>query len=99
MKNYPDWFASIDKTLIKKPDGSFVVVMLNFTPVPRTGYRIGVPGPGTYRELLNSDSHHYGGTDLGNGGDVAAEPIAHLGQPWSVALTLPPLAGLVLAPI
>jgi 1,4-alpha-glucan branching enzyme len=79
-------------------NGSFVVIMLNFTPVPRTGYRIGVPGPGTYRELLNSDSHHYGGTDLGNGGGVAAEPIPHLGQPWSLALTLPPLAGLVLAP-
>jgi len=79
-------------------DGSWVVVVLNFTPVPRTGYRIGVPGPGSYRELINSDSRHYGGTDLGNGGAIAAEPVAHLGQPWSMALTLPPLAGLVLTP-
>jgi 1,4-alpha-glucan branching enzyme len=79
-------------------DGSFVVVVLNFTPIPRTGYRIGVPGPGAYREILNTDSHHYGGTDLGNGGSVSVEPVAHLGQPWSLALTLPPLAGLVLGP-
>jgi 1,4-alpha-glucan branching enzyme len=57
-----------------------------------------VPGPGVYRELVNSDSRHYGGSDLGNAGGVAAEPVAHLGLPWSLALTLPPLAGLVLAP-
>jgi 1,4-alpha-glucan branching enzyme len=78
-------------------DGSFVVVVLNFTPVPRAGYRVGVPGPGFYREILNSDSRHYDGTDLGNRGGVAAEPVAHLGSPWSLALALPPLAGLVLA--
>jgi 1,4-alpha-glucan branching enzyme len=79
-------------------DGAFVVVALNFTPVPRIGYRLGVPRAGRYRELLNSDSHHYGGSDLGNAGGVAAEERAWMGLPWSVALTLPPLGCLVLAP-
>ena len=78
-------------------DGSFVLVVLNFTPVPRTGYRVAVPGPGTYRAILNTDSLYYGGTDLGNGGAVALEPVPRLGQPWSLALTVPPLAGVVLA--
>jgi 1,4-alpha-glucan branching enzyme len=79
-------------------DGSSVVVVLNFTPVPRLGYRIGVPGPGYYRELLNSDSRLYGGSDLGNRGGVDAEALAHGAFQWSLALTLPPLAGIVLAP-
>jgi 1,4-alpha-glucan branching enzyme len=79
-------------------DGSFVVVALNFTPVPRHGYRIGVPQGGAYRELLNSDSRHYGGSDMGNAGAVHAEPIPWMGLPHSLGLTLPPLAGIVLAP-
>jgi 1,4-alpha-glucan branching enzyme len=78
-------------------DGSFVVVVLSFTPVPRTGYRVGVPAPGFYRELVNSDSRLYGGTDMGNAGGAHAEPLGHAGHPYSIALTLPPLAGLVLA--
>ena len=79
-------------------DGGFVVVALNFTPVPRSGYRLGVPQPGRYRELLNTDSRHYGGSDLGNAGGAAAEERPWMGLPWSVALTLPPLACVVLAP-
>ena len=79
-------------------DGSFVIVVLNFTPVPRTGYRIGVPAAGFYREMLNSDSSLYGGADAGNGGGVHAEPLGRGGQPHSIALDLPPLAGLVLTP-
>ena len=63
----------------------------NFTPVPRRGYRVGVPAAGFYREALNSDSRHYGGSDIGNDGGVASEPVAWHGQPHSVVLTLPPL--------
>ncbi len=74
-----------------------VVVVLNFTPVPRHGYRIGVPTGGAYRERLNSDSRHYGGSDAGNRGVVTAEAVPANGQPASLLLVLPPLAGLVLA--
>ena len=72
------------------------VVILNFTPVPRHGVRIGVPFPGSYRERFNSDSGYYGGSDIGNNGQVEAEAIPWSGRPWSVSLSLPPLAGIVL---
>jgi 1,4-alpha-glucan branching enzyme len=74
------------------------VLVLNFTPVPRHGYRIGVPEPGAWREALNSDSRFYGGSDLGNGGVRTAESVPWMDQPWSLELTLPPLAGIVLLP-
>jgi 1,4-alpha-glucan branching enzyme len=78
-------------------DGSdFRVVVLNFTPVVRRDYRIGVPSPGTYREVFNSDSRFYGGGDVGNGPTIASEPLSWMGQAQSLALTLPPLAGVVL---
>jgi 1,4-alpha-glucan branching enzyme len=77
-------------------DHSFMVVALNFTPVPRYEYRIGVPAPGGYRERLNSDSAHYSGGNLGNGAGMGAEEIAWMGYPYSVKLTLPPLAGVIL---
>jgi 1,4-alpha-glucan branching enzyme len=74
----------------------FVVVALNFTPVPRHGYVIGVPEGGRYVELLNSDAAVYGGGNLGNGGVVNADPIAAHGRPFSLRLLLPPLACLML---
>ncbi|MBI4985543.1 MAG: 1,4-alpha-glucan branching protein GlgB [Rhodocyclales bacterium] len=77
-------------------DGSFVAVMLNFTPVPRTGYRIGLPQTGRYRELLNSDSRYYGGSDLGNADGLVAIDQPWMGRPASLTLTLPPLAAVVL---
>ncbi|MDE3036158.1 MAG: alpha amylase C-terminal domain-containing protein, partial [Nitrospirota bacterium] len=61
------------------------------TPVPRHGYRIGVPTPGWYRELLNSDAAIYGGSNQGNGGGIQAEAIPFHGFPYSLSLTLPPL--------
>jgi 1,4-alpha-glucan branching enzyme len=73
------------------------VVVLNFTPVPRTDFRIGVPQTGSYREVFNSDSAHYGGGNLGNDGCLQAEAVPAHGQPYSLRLTLPPLAGLILA--
>jgi 1,4-alpha-glucan branching enzyme len=76
----------------------FLVVVLNMTPVVREGYRIGVPAAGSYRELLNSDSSAYGGGNVGNLGRVPAVPGSLHGQPFSLSLTLPPLAALILAP-
>ena len=72
-------------------DTAPVVVGCNFTPVVRRGYRVGVPRPGVWVEVLNTDSAHYGGSDVGNGGGVASEPIPWHGQPQSILLTLPPL--------
>ncbi|MES2944166.1 MAG: 1,4-alpha-glucan branching protein GlgB, partial [Pseudomonadota bacterium] len=72
---------------------TFMLVVCNFTPTVQTGYRIGVPQPGEYRERLNTDSAHYGGSNLGTPlGAARAEPLAWHGQQHSVLLTLPPLA-------
>jgi 1,4-alpha-glucan branching enzyme len=78
----------------KNPD-RFAVVVCNFTPVPRQDYRIGVPSAGFYKERINTDADLYGGSGMGNLGGVHAEPIATHGRPWSLRLTLPPLATLV----
>ncbi len=77
-------------------DGRELIVVLNFTPVARPGYRLGCPRPGTWREVLNTDAHAYGGSGVGNGGQVEADGPGHHGHPWSLTLTLPPLAALVL---
>jgi 1,4-alpha-glucan branching enzyme len=73
-----------------------VVIVLNFTPIPRHNYAIGVPRGGHWREVLNSDAPIYGGSGQGNLGGVDASPIRLHGRPWSVTLTLPPLAALFL---
>jgi 1,4-alpha-glucan branching enzyme len=75
-----------------------LVAVLNFTPVPRDGYRIGVPAAGPYTELLNSDAALYCGSNMGNAGIVYTEPIASHGHPQSLKLTLPPLGCLILKP-
>ncbi len=75
--------------------GAPVLCVANFTPVPRQGYRVGVPHPGQWVEVLNTDGARYGGSDVGNGGGVWAEPVPAHGQPCSLRLTLPPL-GVVL---
>jgi 1,4-alpha-glucan branching enzyme len=71
-----------------------VLVVCNFTPVPRMGYRVGVPHGGYWREILNSDAREYAGSGLGNLGGVQAEEIPSHGRPFSLKLTLPPLAAL-----
>jgi 1,4-alpha-glucan branching enzyme len=73
-----------------------IVVVLNFTPIVRKGYRVGVPHHGTYVEVLNSDAEAYGGSNVGNHGAVAAEPFEAHGRAQSVQLTLPPLGALYL---
>jgi 1,4-alpha-glucan branching enzyme len=72
------------------------LVVLNMTPVPREGYRIGVPAQGTWRGILNTDAAIYGGSGAGNGGVLTSTPQAAHGQPRSLLLTLPPLCALIL---
>jgi 1,4-alpha-glucan branching enzyme len=94
-----DWEQSVVSFVRRARDTSdFVLVVCNFTPVPRHAYRVGVPRPGYYRELINSDAAEYGGGNLGNAGGTWAERTPWQGQPHSLALTLPPLAVLVLKP-
>ena len=89
-------FRDVDNSIVsfvrkaKNPEDCLVVVA-NFTPVPREGYRVGVPLPGFYRELLNSDSALYGGSNTGNARGVPAEPMPWQDQPYSAMLTIPPL--------
>jgi 1,4-alpha-glucan branching enzyme len=73
-----------------------VLIVCNFTPIPRVGYRVGVPQGGYWRELLNSDAVEYGGTGIGNLGGVNAEEEPAHGRPHSLKLTLPPLGALFL---
>ena len=84
-------------SFLRKDGDEHVVVLLNFTPVPRHGYRVGVPAAGHYRELINSDSRFYGGTDVGNP-MVETEPVPCMGYAQSIVVSLPPLGALVLAP-
>jgi len=72
----------------------YLVVVANFTPVARENYRVGVPEPGYYREIFNSDAQYYAGSNYGNGGGVMAEPTPWMGMDYSLPLRLPPLAAL-----
>jgi 1,4-alpha-glucan branching enzyme len=74
----------------------FIIVISNFTPIPRESYRVGVPRLGYYTEILNSDSEHYGGGNMGNDGGQHAEEVPMHGHPYSLSLTLPPLATIML---
>jgi 1,4-alpha-glucan branching enzyme len=71
------------------------LVVVNFAPIPRENYRIGVPLPGYYRERVNTDAAVYGGANIGNGGGVHGVEIASHGRPYSVELTIPPLATVI----
>jgi 1,4-alpha-glucan branching enzyme len=72
-----------------------LIVVLNFTPVPRENYRLGVPDEGTYTEIFNSDSKYYDGSNVGNAA-VGSEAIVWMNQPHSIKLNLPPLGALIL---
>ncbi|MBP6628833.1 MAG: 1,4-alpha-glucan branching protein GlgB [Kofleriaceae bacterium] len=80
------------------PADAPVVVVLNFTPIVRTGYRVGAPAGGHWRELLNSDAASYGGGNVGNLGGVDAEAVPWHGQAHSLVVTVPPLGCVVLTP-
>ena len=79
-------------------DGRLLLVALNFTPVPRSNYLVGVPIAGRWRECLNSDAQLYGGSGMGNGGGAATVPVAAHGQFQALNLQLPPLGMLVFEP-
>ena len=72
-----------------------LLVILNFTPVVRENYRIGVPKAGHYKEIFNSDSSYYDGSNIGSG-IIVSEPKEWMGQLNSINLTLPPLGGVIL---
>src|SRR5258707_8711941 len=106
LDNNPDGFSWIDphdsdNSVIsfmrkgKNPEDTLVFVC-NFTPVPRYGYRLGVPLAGTWDEILNSDAQRYGGSGLTNPQDMPSGPIFWQSCPHSVLLTLPPLATVIL---
>ncbi|MDX8385153.1 MAG: 1,4-alpha-glucan branching protein GlgB [Gallionella sp.] len=87
---------SVLSFLRRARDGSSVVVALNLTPVPRNHYRIGLPEQKQYREVLNSDSEYYAGSNLGNAGSINAEMTPWMGLPYSAEITLPPLSGVIM---
>ena len=100
----PGGFAWIDcndadqsvLTLLRRgEENESLVFAHNFTPVPRPGYRVGVPQAGFWTEVLNSDGEIYGGSGLGNLGGVESEPVKHHGYPQSISITLPPLATVI----
>ena len=80
----------------KSSNGERIIVISNFTPVPREGYRIGVNAAGEYEEILNTDSMYYQGTNVGNFGSVKSEAIASHGRDNSISVTIPPLATIYL---
>jgi 1,4-alpha-glucan branching enzyme len=97
--DFGDYEQSIVAFIRRAKDrDDFLVFVFNFTPVPRHGYRIGVPKPGFYREILNSDSGIYGGSNVGNLGGRETEALSWHGLLHALLLDLPPLAGLILKP-
>ena len=95
-----DWQNSVYAYLrYAKNRDDFAVVAMNFTPVPRDGYRLGVPKAGYYTEVLNSDADIYGGGNVGNLGGVYTEPVPMHGHPQSISVRIPPLGMLVLRPV
>ncbi|WP_439520614.1 1,4-alpha-glucan branching protein GlgB [Hydrogenophaga sp.] len=88
--------GSVLSYLRKSPNGEAVLVVANFTPVPRENYLVGVPTSGRWREMLNSDALLYGGSGVGNQGGVDSVPVAAHGRFHSLNLRLPPLGVLIL---
>jgi 1,4-alpha-glucan branching enzyme len=98
-----EWIDCTDKdntvlSYLRRDGDKFVVVVLNFTPVPRTGYRIGVPRSGRYVERLSSDDQRYGGSEFVTLAVVHADPVPIHNREWSLAINVPPLGCLILEP-
>lgn len=98
-----EWIDASDRdnnvlSFIRKAKSSneFIVIISNFTPIPREGHRIGVPEAGCYREIFNSDSDYYWGSNVGNSGEQVTDLISMHGHPQSLSLTLPPLSTIML---
>jgi 1,4-alpha-glucan branching enzyme len=95
----PNDAASNVVAFLRLPEGGRpLVCACNFSPVPRSGYRLGLPAAGGWREVLNSDSTLYGGSGAGNPDGVVAEPKPWHDQPFSAEVTLPPLGVVWLVP-
>ncbi|HXH28958.1 MAG TPA: 1,4-alpha-glucan branching protein GlgB, partial [Candidatus Polarisedimenticolia bacterium] len=101
LDSHPDGFEWIDASdalqsclsfLRKDRSGAPVLAVFNMTPMPRHNYRVGVPRPGFWKEILNTDARDYGGSGQGNMGGMEASPVAAHGRYQSLNLTLPPLA-------
>ncbi len=84
-------------SFIRRPRNGrpFLLFVCNFTPVPRLNYRVGVPDPGLYREIFNSDAEMFGGSNLGNAGAVTSDAVSQNNHYHSISITLPPLAVVV----
>jgi len=93
---HDDADQSIFAFLRRAADGAMVLAVCNFTPVVRAGYRLGVPAPGAWREIINTDNAFYGGSGVGNG-IAQAEPVPWHGRPQSIEITVPPLASVYFA--
>ena len=96
-----DWIDCNDTdqsvlSYIRKSEGESIIVVLNFTPVIRDNYRIGVPESGTYEIIFNSDSDFYSGSNAGSDPVITSEATPWMNNPCSISLRLPPLAGLIL---
>jgi 1,4-alpha-glucan branching enzyme len=95
-------FSDVDSSIVsfirRDKKGDILVFVFNFTPVPQTNYRVGVPINGFYREILNSDSKNFGGSDIGLKGGIHSEEVKWHGRPCSLNLAIPPLAMLILKP-
>ena len=87
--------VSVVRRSKSRPD-EMVAIILNFTPLPRYNYQVGLPRAGHWREVLNSDATLYGGSGQGNMGGLEAAPIPLHGRRWSVTLTIPPLGAVFL---
>jgi len=96
--DFSDAANSVYVFLRKAAKGRPVLVVANLTPVPRFGYRVGVPHGGPWMELANSDAKPYGGSGVLNAGTLEAEPRSQHGRPFSLELTLPPLGVAFFAP-
>jgi 1,4-alpha-glucan branching enzyme len=97
--DFRDTDANVVSFIRKGKDPEQILIFaFNFTPIPRMDYRIGAPRPGFYREVINSDSAAYGGSNIGLKGGVTAETRPWHNQPCSLCLNLPPLGMLVLKP-
>lgn len=96
-----EWIDCHDSTqsivsYIRKSDHDFSIVILNFTPVTRSNYRIGVPVAGAYHEILNSDSSFYGGSNWGNSNPIYSQPVPWMNHQQSLEVNLPPLGALII---
>lgn len=92
------WCDDADNSIVsfvrKSAKGEQILCVFNFTPVPRHGYRIGAPSPGIWKEIFNTDADSFGGSNVGNSGEVRSDNIHWQNREWSISMNLPPLGAL-----